>query len=141
MLGTICTADDPEPMTATRLPSSWTLSSQFALWTMDPLKVSLPLIAGHFHLLETIQTLLITLVNGMCQGRLSLLQNSAGIDKDVGFVFDDGIRIIAFLDLDVPHLIFFPPIGTHHSVVQSNIFVQVILLRHIFEILKDLWRA
>ena len=108
---------------------------------MDPLKFSLPLIAGHFHLLETSQELFTMPVNGMCQGRVNLLQDSTGIDKDVGFVFDDGIRIIAFVDLDVPHLVFFPPIGTHHSVVQSNIFVQVILLRHILEILKDLWRA
>lgn len=46
----------------------------------------------------------------------NLLQNSTGIDKDVGFVFDDSIRIVTLLDLDVPHLILFLPVSTHYSV-------------------------
>lgn len=79
--------------------------------------------------------------HGTCQGWVHSLQNATGVNKDVGFVFDDGIRIVALLNLDVPHLIIFVPVSTHYSVVQPDVFVQVILLRHILEILKDFWCA
>lgn len=106
---------------------------------MDPLKVSLPLIAGHFHLLEMCQRILMMSEDGTGQARVNSLQNATGVDKDVGFVFDDGIRIVALLNLDVPHLIILVPVSTHHSVVQPDVFVQVILLRDVLEILKNLW--
>jgi hypothetical protein len=36
MLGTIWTAEDPEPITATRFPASSTVSSQLALCSIGP---------------------------------------------------------------------------------------------------------
>lgn len=69
---------------------------------------------------------------------MRLLQYTAGIDKDVGLVFDDGIGILTLLDLDMPHLLLLVPVGTHHFVAEPNVLVQVILLRNVLEVLEDL---
>lgn len=61
IFGTIWTADESPPMTATFLPFSATKSSQLALWSMGPLNISLPLMAGHFHLFSTPPALIKTL--------------------------------------------------------------------------------
>lgn len=52
MFGIICTADEPDPMTATRLPLSETVLSQLAEWSIWPLNDSRPEILGQTHLLQ-----------------------------------------------------------------------------------------
>lgn len=48
----ICTAEEPEPMTATRLPLRETDVSQLALWSIGPWNDSRPAILGQTHLLR-----------------------------------------------------------------------------------------
>src|SRR5438045_2609652 len=115
MLGTSCTADEPEPIMATVLPSREKLSSQAPVCISLCLKRSMPGTFSHFNILTSRSEPYSTWV-------MRIPNRTARIKQDIGFV--DKVAAVRSPNLAEPFCFVLVPLATEHLVPQLEEIVQ-----------------